>query len=118
MREREIGRQGATVIAQARFGAGVALQNDGLLVVSRVRHGDAGEAGSERCRVMSAHEKGFPEKEESSSFLKKRTKKLLFLRRLKRTFTHLGQDIKVFWFFFSKKNCFLSPTSYSPDSPH
>jgi len=42
-----------------------------------------------------------------SSFLKKRSKKLLsvWLRPFRRG---TAQDSKVFWFFFSKKNCFLS----------
>jgi len=42
----------------------------------------------------------------SSSFLKKRTKKLLFPKSIivARAST---LTIKVFWFFFSKKNCFL-----------
>jgi iron complex transport system substrate-binding protein len=44
-------------------------------------------------------------KKESSSFLKKRTKKLLFLDP--RVVTSHGPLVKVFWFFFSKKNCFL-----------
>jgi hypothetical protein len=49
----------------------------------------------------------------SSSFLKKRTKKLLLLTLFERFGSHLkapvrpsGQDIKVFWSFFSKKDCF------------
>jgi hypothetical protein len=49
--------------------------------------------------------------QESSSFLKKRTKKLLFVS------CHIGprrgvrayeQQTKVFWFFFSKKKYFLA----------
>jgi len=45
--------------------------------------------------------------QESSSFLKKRTKKLL-LCWLTRPATLLRTvERKVFWFFFSKKNCFL-----------
>jgi len=49
------------------------------------------------------------EQEGSSSFLKKRTKKLLFRFA---GITRLGEwqrrGTKVFWFFFSKKNCFLA----------
>jgi hypothetical protein len=45
--------------------------------------------------------------EGSSSFLQKRTKKLLSVWR-----THCGsartEFAKVFWLFFAKKNCFLS----------
>jgi hypothetical protein len=46
------------------------------------------------------------------SFLKKRTKRLLILRQ--RTDPGHGRrggsggKVKVFWFFFSKKNCFLN----------
>ena len=41
-----------------------------------------------------------------SSFLKKRSKRLL--RRCRGSFLQSApQDIKVFWFFFSKKNCFF-----------
>jgi hypothetical protein len=43
---------------------------------------------------------GDAEAEGSSSFLKKRTKKLLLIGTR-------GPGAKVFWFFFSKKNCFL-----------
>jgi hypothetical protein len=49
--------------------------------------------------------------EESSSFLKKRTKKLLFLwLRASRIGRHdqLTKRIKVFCFFFSKKKYFLA----------
>jgi hypothetical protein len=52
-------------------------------------------------------------KEGSISFLKKRNKKLLFVG------LRVGHDqcapkrVKVFWFFFSKKNCFL-PTPPKP----
>jgi len=45
-------------------------------------------------------------KTERPSFLKKRSKKLLFLR-IGHDRCHT-EDIKVFWFFFSKKN-FLLP---------
>jgi hypothetical protein len=45
--------------------------------------------------------------EEKSSFLKKRSKKLLPIR-LRTPRRASAQDSKVFWFFFSKKNCFLS----------
>jgi len=42
----------------------------------------------------------------SSSFLKKRTKKLLSIgARVAATRTPYKK--KLFWFFFSKKNCFL-----------
>jgi hypothetical protein len=44
-------------------------------------------------------------KKERPSFLEKRSKKLLFLETGARTTSR--QDAKVFWFFFSKKNCFL-----------
>jgi hypothetical protein len=44
----------------------------------------------------------------SRSFLKKRTKKLLIdLVRACRD-RRVSQRTKVFWFFFSKKNCFLA----------
>jgi len=49
-------------------------------------------------------------KEGSSSFLKKRTKKLLSVQSAPNfAMEALGitQQTKVFWFFFSKKNCFL-----------
>jgi hypothetical protein len=42
--------------------------------------------------------------EGSSSFLKKRTKKLLSVPAPVR---HYPKQSKVFWFFFSKKNCLL-----------
>jgi hypothetical protein len=46
--------------------------------------------------------------EGSSSFLKKRTKKLLLIsRRAEFEWRRGTQQTKVFWFFFSKKNCFL-----------
>jgi hypothetical protein len=51
-------------------------------------------------------------KEGSGSFLKKRTKKLSFgASRVAPTMSGRwqGQGIKVFWFFFSKKNRFLPP---------
>jgi len=41
-------------------------------------------------------------KEGSISFLKKRYKKLLSVKM------HASKRAKVFWFFFSKKNCFLA----------
>ena len=44
-------------------------------------------------------------KQESSSFLKKRTKKLLLLSPL--SHFRAPKQVKVFWFFFSKKNYFL-----------
>jgi len=51
-------------------------------------------------------------KEESSSFLKKRTKKLLSLSRFNLSGhgldVYAGAEIKVFWFFSSEKNS-LSP---------
>jgi hypothetical protein len=43
---------------------------------------------------------------ESSSFLKKRTKKLLRLC-VRGAAQHARPRSKVFWFFFSKKNSFL-----------
>jgi hypothetical protein len=50
---------------------------------------------------------------ESPSFLKKRSKRLLSLRSLMDTGLALDRgrrgELKVFWFFFSKKNAFLSP---------
>jgi hypothetical protein len=46
-----------------------------------------------------------------SSFLKKRSKRLLFLVMYQLSGhdpdVAAGGKIKVFWFFFSKKNCFL-----------
>ena len=42
---------------------------------------------------------------ERPSFLKKRSKKLLFLKTC--ALTENRQDAKVFWFFFSKKNALL-----------
>jgi hypothetical protein len=50
------------------------------------------------------------EKEGSSSFLKKRTKKLLLVARpygITRVSGCCPKQSKVFWFFFSKKNDFL-----------
>jgi hypothetical protein len=52
-------------------------------------------------------------KEGSSSFLKKRTKKLLSVWRADHSpnaFDGAVKQSKVFWFFFSKKNCFLPST--------
>jgi hypothetical protein len=55
-------------------------------------------------------------KEESSSFLQKRTKKLLQIQRA--YFPNANTKlIKVFWFFFAKKNCFLSLASRHPKAP-
>jgi hypothetical protein len=46
--------------------------------------------------------------EESRSFLKKSTKKLLSVRRVRTSAgAPEGQPTKVFWCFFSKKNGFL-----------
>jgi hypothetical protein len=49
---------------------------------------------------------------EESSFLKKRSKRLLFLRCSQDpghdTDLAASADIKVFWFFFSKKNAFAT----------
>jgi hypothetical protein len=45
----------------------------------------------------------------SGSFLKKRTKNLLILKRISTPRCALGA--KVFWFFFSKKTCFFSATA-------
>jgi hypothetical protein len=45
-----------------------------------------------------------------TSFLKKRSKKLLPIAstiRAKMANRVLPREVKVFWFFFSKKNCFL-----------
>jgi methionine-rich copper-binding protein CopC len=50
------------------------------------------------------------ERQESGSFLKKRTKKLLLFcptRESNREASSRPQQTKVFWFFFSKKNCFF-----------
>ncbi len=48
--------------------------------------------------------RGNPGRKARPSFLKKRSKRLLF--RLSRTVQQTGtQETKVFWFFFSKKNC-------------
>jgi hypothetical protein len=47
-------------------------------------------------------------REGSSSFLKKRTKKLLLVGFRGRHDRHALHRTKVFWFFFSKKNCFLA----------
>jgi hypothetical protein len=49
-------------------------------------------------------------KQGSISFLKKRNKKLLLIaRRIRSTLASEmpPKQIKVFWFFFSKKNCLL-----------
>jgi hypothetical protein len=55
-------------------------------------------------------------KEGSSSFLKKRTKKLLFVAPRPTAATReppfWDARAKVFWFFFSKKNCFLAFVSF------
>jgi hypothetical protein len=75
MLEREIGRQCAAIIGKSRFGARVSRQSERLGLVDlqwrSLGHGNASEAGSDSCRVMSAHEKGFPEiakREASGSF--------------------------------------------------
>jgi hypothetical protein len=63
----------------------------------------SGEANGIRCHKMTQSVKG------SSSFLKKRTKKLLSVGAtpIFRAWAGSdGQQKKVFWFFFSKKNCF------------
>jgi hypothetical protein len=39
--------------------------------------------------------------------LKKRTKKLLLITKRANQSVHVSNKTKVFWFFFSKKNCFL-----------
>jgi hypothetical protein len=50
---------------------------------------------------------------ESSSFLKKRTKKLVFI-----SLTQYSEClIKVFWCFFSKKNCLLPSRSKPEQAP-
>jgi hypothetical protein len=48
-------------------------------------------------------------KQGSSSFLKKRTKKLLLAvgDTTPRSGAVTRSGVKFFWFFFSKKNCFL-----------
>jgi hypothetical protein len=72
------------------------------------------EAGGEGGAGVGAGEqaKGFEKvKQASGSFLKKRTKKLLNALRGRELFrppAYNHQRIKVFWFFFSKKNRFLS----------
>jgi hypothetical protein len=43
----------------------------------------------------------------SSSFLKRRTKKLLLCSVRTVVPAALTNELKFFWFFFSKKNCFL-----------
>jgi hypothetical protein len=48
------------------------------------------------------------EKEGSSSFLKKEPKKLLLFGMRTELALRASQQTKVFWFFFSKKNCFLA----------
>jgi hypothetical protein len=48
------------------------------------------------------------EHEESSSFLKKRTKKLLSISRTPARMGELTNRAKVFCFFFSKKKSFLA----------
>jgi hypothetical protein len=40
--------------------------------------------------------------------LKKRTKKLLFVSVRADRISRVNQQTKVFWLFFSKKNCFLA----------
>jgi hypothetical protein len=55
--------------------------------------------------------------EGSSSFLKKRTKKLLLSSVRCGRAHRVTNIVKVFWFFFSKKNCFLCGLyPVSPDS--
>jgi hypothetical protein len=54
--------------------------------------------GLQGCPLWSRRRQLAQSKEESSSFLEKRTKKLLFVIR------RVPKRIKVFWFFFSKKN--------------
>jgi hypothetical protein len=59
--------------------------------------------------------------EESSSFLKKRTKKLLSIGLWHRPVLKLPARSadKIFWFFFEKKNSFLaSRSSKSPALSH
>jgi hypothetical protein len=46
-------------------------------------------------------------KQGSISFLKKRNKKLLSVGLRVRQDRYVPKREKVFWFFFSKKNCFL-----------
>jgi hypothetical protein len=53
-------------------------------------------------------------KEGSISFLKKRNKKLLLIIRRVRNDLHASKRTKVFWFFFSKKNCFLPAVVVKP----
>jgi hypothetical protein len=44
----------------------------------------------------------------SGRFFAKKLRKKLLLQRLRGHHTHYTKLIKVFWFFFSKKNCFLA----------
>src|SRR5271163_1655500 len=55
-------------------------------------------------------------KKGSISFLKKRNKKLLFSRYTWPILRHVLKRAKVFWFFFSKKNCFSCACLPSPVS--
>jgi hypothetical protein len=49
-------------------------------------------------------------KQGSISFLKKRNKKLLLCWLTRQIGTVSTKQVKVFWFFFSKKNCFHLPS--------
>jgi hypothetical protein len=53
------------------------------------------------CRLAETAKKG------SSSFLKKSTKKPLFDWLTRQSPQCVPERVKVFWCFFSKKNCFL-----------
>jgi hypothetical protein len=74
---------------------------------------EAAEENSLKDRVYPIHQEKAPKEGKGSrSFLKKRTQKRLLIgvprtvRREHETAVH--QWIKVFWFFFSKKNCLLA----------
>jgi hypothetical protein len=62
----------------------------------------AGEAGQGTVQMDIRGVEKF-HKKASTSFLKKRSKKLLFLEVRLLQHTH-PKEVKVFWFFFSKKN--------------
>jgi hypothetical protein len=79
-----------------------------------------GEAeGRQECSSLKKEPKNFcsfiptrietdaPAKQGSISFLKKRNKKLLLRRLTRRIRLVRTAASKSFWFFFSKKNCFL-----------
>jgi hypothetical protein len=66
------------------------------------------ERGAAHGRAARFSVQGNPgSEEESISFLKKRNKKLLFDSVRNSPAGPGNKRLKVFWFFFSKKNCFF-----------